>query len=99
MSYLAVDFDQVRRAWEGAGLVPHDWPEPVLAVGEQLDYGRQAVTVHVPQSWPQGMICRNCRASYPCRIVRWGMRLLQAQGWELADAVDLIEATQVGAWS
>jgi hypothetical protein len=90
--YLTVDTDHVRRAWEDAGHAQPDWPEPVLALGEQLDYGRLAVTVHVPQPWPHGVVCRNCHAAYPCRIATWGMHLLQAQDWKLSDVVNLIEA-------
>jgi hypothetical protein len=94
--YLTVDIEHVRLAWEVAARAPQDWPEPVLTVSGQLDYGRKAITIHLPQAWPHGIICRNCHATYPCRIVLWGMHLMRERGWTLADAVDLIEAMQAG---
>lgn len=96
MPYLTLDFDQIRLAWDKAGDTELLVSRPVLAVEEQLDYGRRAVAVHVPQMWPHGVFCHNCGHRYPCRIVLWGMALLRARGWHLADVVDLIESIQAG---
>ncbi len=41
----------------------------------------KAVTIHVAEDWPDGRFCRNCHARHPCRLRRWGERVLQAAGW------------------
>ena len=96
MPYLTTDADLISRAWEQAAAKDFPLAEPVLELEQQLDYGRRAVVVHVPQSWPHGHFCHNCGHQYPCRIVLWGMRLLQARGWDLPSVIDLIEAIQAG---
>ena len=66
-------------------------PDPVgLALGElpvltpirseHVLLAVRAVVVHGPQEWPAGALCRNDRAPYPCRLARWGRRVLEAAG-------------------
>ncbi|MEV1287918.1 hypothetical protein [Micromonospora sp. NPDC049679] len=38
----------------------------------------RAVVVHAAEEWPAGTICRNDRAPHPCRLARWGWRVLLA---------------------
>ncbi|HCT80836.1 MAG TPA: hypothetical protein DGG94_13010 [Micromonosporaceae bacterium] len=94
--YLTIDIEHIRTAWEDSTLEVEALSTADLTVEEQLDYGRRAVAVHVPQSWPQGVFCRNCHARFPCGIAVWGMKLLRHRGWDLPDIVDLIEAVQAG---
>lgn len=49
MPYLTIDTDQIRSAWKDANTSAIDEPSQTQAAGEQLNYGRQAVTVHVLQ--------------------------------------------------
>lgn len=96
MPYLTLDLEQIHLAWEASRHSEHVLSEPVLAVEEQLRYGRRAVVVHVPQSWPHRIVCHNCGHAFPCRIALWGMALLRAQGWDLSGVIDLIERVQAG---
>ncbi|MEK8107882.1 hypothetical protein NKG94_27985 [Micromonospora sp. M12] len=38
------------------------------------------MVVHTAEEWPTGPLCRNDGASYPCRLHRWGRRVLEAHG-------------------
>ena len=94
MPYLSIDTEKLGAAWDEARATV--LPATDLSRDEQRDFGRRAAVVHVPQSWPHGSYCHNCGHSYPCRLAKWGMRMLQDQGWELADLVKLIEGVQAG---
>lgn len=96
MPYLTIDLEQIRKAWEESAKEQLDESELIFSVEEQLDYGRRAVAIHIPQSWPHGMRCHNCNHPYPCRIILWGMTLLRARGWDLPDVIDLLESIQGG---
>ena len=96
MPYLKIEVKQVCAAWDDIAVEEPDGSEPVLAVAEQLDYGRRAVAVHVPQTRLHGVVCRNCSAVYTCRTARWGMVLLRQRGWDVADVITLMEAVQSG---
>lgn len=96
MPFLKVDVERVRVAWEDSAVEPLEVPGPVMAVEEELGYGRKAVVIHLPQTWPHGCFCHNCGWVYPCKIASWGMKLLRARGWEVTDAIDLIEAVTSG---
>jgi hypothetical protein len=52
----------------------------------------RAVVVHGPQEWPAGALCRNDRAPYPCRLARWGRRVLVAAGIPAERVESLIAA-------
>lgn len=96
MPYLTLDRALLRSAWDTACQNPLAVTGPVLAAEQQLDYGRRAAVVHVPQSWPDGARCHNCHEVYPCRIALWGMTLLRARGWDYDSVVRLIEKVQAG---
>jgi hypothetical protein len=48
----------------------------------ETQLAQRAVTVHAIEQWPHGASCRNCRAPFPCRLHRWGRRMLNAAGWD-----------------
>jgi hypothetical protein len=48
---------------------------------EEMRLALRAVLVHTGQSWPGGVYCRSDRSPYPCRMHRWGERVLLAAGW------------------
>ena len=70
----AVDFDLADRA-------------PTEA---DIRLAQRAVTVHQGESWPHGDFCRNCRAPFPCRLARWGRRILAYAGYTEAAIAALI---------
>ncbi|GAB2940705.1 hypothetical protein GCM10027280_31530 [Micromonospora polyrhachis] len=47
---------------------------------EHVPLAVRAVVVHAKQEWPAGAVCRNDRAPHPCRLARWGRRVLLAAG-------------------
>lgn len=97
MSYLTIDLEHITAAWDSAGLETlHTQPEPLLTPAEQQDYGRRAVAIHVPRTWPHGTFCNKCGFVFPCTVALRGMGLLRRRGWELPDVIDLIEAIQGG---
>ncbi len=55
---------------------------PVLTpvVDEHVRLAVRAVVTHAPQEWPSGVVCRNDREVFPCRLGRWGRRVLLAAG-------------------
>jgi hypothetical protein len=78
-----------RRTASGLGVAPATDPVgralgelPVLTPvrAEHVLLAVRAVVVHGPQDWPAGVVCRNDRAPYPCRLARWGRRVLVAAG-------------------
>ena len=89
-----VDVAAVGVAWLRAACGGLNVTAQVLAVEQELDYGRQAVAQHVARRQPHGIFCSSCGHRYPCRIVLWGMRLLQARGWDLPGVIGLVEAVQ-----
>jgi hypothetical protein len=62
-----------------------------------VNVARTMLAVHVPQSWPTGLFCGNCRQRHPCRTRRWGREILWTAGWTEAE----IEALdrRAGPWS
>ncbi|MEU5944570.1 hypothetical protein ABZ793_03305 [Micromonospora sp. NPDC047465] len=70
-------------------------PVPWYVTAEDLKLAIRAVLVHAPESWPAGPVCRSDRTPYPCRLHRWGRRILRSRG--LTDqAVDELVAR--GDW-
>ena len=47
---------------------------------EDVRLAVRAVVVHTAEEWPNGPLCRNDGASYPCRLHRWGRRVLENHG-------------------
>jgi len=55
-------------------------PTPCVLTPDDVRFAVRAVVVHGPELWPTGPLCRNCRAPYPCRLHRWGRRVLTIHG-------------------
>ena len=53
---------------------------PAPLTPEDVRLAVRAVVVHTAEEWPTGPLCRNDGASYPCRLHRWGRRVLEAHG-------------------
>ncbi|MET7469628.1 hypothetical protein ACFYON_13495 [Micromonospora sp. NPDC005686] len=57
-----------------------DIPLPPYVTAEDVTFAIRAITVHAPEQWPEGPRCRNDRAPHPCRLHRWGRRVLDLRG-------------------
>ncbi|MFG2060083.1 hypothetical protein ACGFIK_01505 [Micromonospora sp. NPDC048871] len=57
-----------------------DIPLPPYITAEDVTFALRAITVHAAQEWPDGPRCRNDRAPHPCRLHRWGRRVLTQRG-------------------
>ncbi|MEU3113397.1 hypothetical protein ACIODS_31800 [Micromonospora chalcea] len=57
-----------------------DIPLPPYVTAEDVAFAIRAITVHAPEQWPEGPRCRNDRAPHPCRLHRWGRRVLDQRG-------------------
>ncbi|MDM4722671.1 hypothetical protein QTQ03_24875 [Micromonospora sp. WMMA1363] len=55
-------------------------PVPVPLTPEDVRLAVRAVVVHTAEEWPSGPLCRNDGATYPCRLHRWGRRVLLTHG-------------------
>ncbi|MFI6780009.1 hypothetical protein [Micromonospora sp. NPDC050276] len=55
-------------------------PMPAPLTPEDVRLAVRAVVVHTAEEWPTGPLCRNDGASYPCRLHRWGRRVLETHG-------------------
>lgn len=53
---------------------------PASLTPEDVRLAVRAVVVHTAEEWPTGPLCRNDGASYPCRLHRWGRRVLETHG-------------------
>ncbi|WDZ87091.1 hypothetical protein [Micromonospora cathayae] len=57
-----------------------DLPLPVPLTPEDVRIAVRAVVVHAAEEWPAGPRCRNDGLPYPCRLSRWGRRVLETHG-------------------
>ncbi|MFV2100359.1 hypothetical protein [Micromonospora sp. LOL_024] len=55
-------------------------PLPPYISAEDVTFALRAIRVHAAQHWPEGPLCRNDRAPHPCRLHRWGRRVLAQRG-------------------
>ncbi|MEU7999321.1 hypothetical protein AB0B83_28935, partial [Micromonospora sp. NPDC049060] len=55
-------------------------PVPAPLTPEDVRLAVRAVVVHAAEEWPAGPLCRNDGATYPCRLHRWGRRVLTRHG-------------------
>ncbi|MEV5767894.1 hypothetical protein AB0L34_25435 [Micromonospora sp. NPDC052213] len=55
-------------------------PVPWFVTAEDLELAIRAVLAHAPESWRAGPLCRSDRTPYPCRLHRWGRRVLRSRG-------------------
>ncbi|TDB70754.1 hypothetical protein [Micromonospora sp. KC723] len=61
-------------------LVLGEVPVPAPLTPEDVRLAVRAVVVHAAEEWPTGALCGNDGASYPCRLHRWGRRVLENHG-------------------
>ncbi len=74
-----------------------DIPVPRCVTAEHVRLAVKAVVVHAPEAWPAGPLCRADHTPYPCRLHRWGRRVLRTRG--LTDpAVTELAARGQSAW-
>lgn len=66
-------------------------PLPLYVTVEDLHFAVLAVVVHAPEQWPAGPVCRNDAAPHPCRLHRWGRRVLQMYGLSDQEIDELVE--------
>ncbi|WDZ87099.1 hypothetical protein [Micromonospora cathayae] len=74
-----------------AGEVLREIPLPPYVTGEDAQFAVRAVVVHAPRRWSGGMVCRNDASPYPCRLHRWGRRVLALRGLRPAEIDALVE--------
>ncbi|WP_428961700.1 ribosomal eL19 family protein [Micromonospora fluostatini] len=55
-------------------------PVPAPLTPEDVRLAVRALVVHAAEEWPSGPLCRNDGASFPCRLHRWGRRVLETHG-------------------
>ncbi|MFG1847063.1 hypothetical protein [Micromonospora carbonacea] len=87
----AVRSAAVPRAREESGEGLWDIPLPPYVTGEDAQFAVRAVVVHAPRRWSGGMVCRNDASPHPCRLHRWGRRVLALRGLRAAEIDLLIE--------
>jgi hypothetical protein len=73
-----------------------DLPVDTTVTQEQLWLAVRAVLIHTAQRWPSGVYCANDRSPYPCRMRRWGERVLLSAGWRGEDIAALARQADVG---
>ncbi|WP_434743042.1 hypothetical protein [Micromonospora sp. SH-82] len=73
------------------GEVLREIPLPPYVTGEDVQFAVRAVVVHAPQRWSGGTVCRNDANPFPCRLHRWGRRVLALRGVSPAVVDELIE--------
>lgn len=80
-----------RSGGEPAGEVLREIPLPPYVTGEDAQFAVRAVVVHAPRRWSGGTVCRNDASPHPCRLHRWGRRVLALRGLRPADIDALVE--------
>jgi hypothetical protein len=61
---------------------------------DEMRLALRAVLLHTAQQWPGGVYCGSDRSPFPCRMRRWGERVLLSAGWQ-AERVEAL-VRQVG---
>ncbi|MBB5111871.1 hypothetical protein AB0K27_06320 [Micromonospora echinospora] len=73
------------------GDVLREIPMPPYVTVEDVQFAVRAVVVHAPRAWSGGTICRNDASPHPCRLHRWGRRVLTLRGLPPAEIDALVE--------
>ncbi len=69
-------------------------PGTATVTAAEVELAKRAVVVHALAAWPHGEFCANCHARFPCRLRRWGRRVLAVAGWTAADVGHLMAYAQ-----
>ena len=72
-------------------------PMPPYITAEDVGFAVRAIAVHAPEQWPDGPFCRNDHAPHPCRLHRWGRRVLAERGLSEAQVHELVAAHEASA--
>ncbi|MEN3613270.1 hypothetical protein AAH979_27420 [Plantactinospora sp. ZYX-F-223] len=80
-----------------AGEMLDELPLPPYVTAEDVGFAVQAITVHAPEQWPSGLLCRNDHAPHPCRLHRWGQRVLAQRGLTDTETTALLAHYQSSA--
>ena len=80
-----------RSGGQPSGEVLREIPLPPYVTCEDAQFAVRAVVVHAPRRWSGGTVCRNDASPHPCRLHRWGRRVLALRGLRPADIDALIE--------
>ncbi|MFV2113596.1 hypothetical protein ACFHW0_14815 [Micromonospora sp. LOL_025] len=80
-----------RGGGEPSGEVLREIPLPPYVTVEDAQFAVRAVVVHAPRLWSGGTVCRNDASPHPCRLHRWGTRVLAQRGLRPAEIAALIE--------
>ena len=72
-------------------------PMPPYITAEDVGFAVRAIAVHAPEQWPDGAYCRNDRAPHPCRLHRWGRRVLAERGLSDAQVRELVAGHEASA--
>ncbi|MFG1913599.1 hypothetical protein [Micromonospora sp. NPDC048898] len=67
-----------------------DLPLPPYVTKEDVVFALRAVAVHAADLTPDGERCRKDEAAHPCRLHRWGRRVLERRGLTDAQVQTLI---------
>jgi hypothetical protein len=73
-----------------SGEVLREIPLPPYATSEDAQFAVRAVVVHAARSWSGGTVCRNDASPHPCRLHRWGRRVLTLRGLRAVEIDALI---------
>lgn len=76
---------------ERAPVALREIPLPPYVTAEDAQFAVRAVVVHAPRRWSGGTVCRNDASPHPCRLHRWGTRVLALRGLRAGDIAALIE--------
>lgn len=81
----------IEQAGDPVGEVLGEVPLPPYVTAEDVRFAVRAVVVHAAELWPAGPVCRNDGAPYPCRLHRWGRRVLRLRGLSDHEIDELVE--------
>ncbi|MEU8183157.1 hypothetical protein AB0B85_19605 [Micromonospora sp. NPDC049044] len=70
-------------------------PLPPYVTREDVVFALRAVTVHGPEQRLDGERCRKDDARHPCRLHRWGRRVLHERGLTDGQIQTLVEGGTV----
>jgi hypothetical protein len=78
------------RVSDPIGEVLGEVPLPPYVSVEDVGFAVRAVVVHAAVDGPAGVVCRCDGWAYPCRLHRWGRRVLAARGLAPAEVDELV---------
>ncbi|GAA3738714.1 hypothetical protein GCM10022225_22100 [Plantactinospora mayteni] len=81
-----------------AGELSDELPMPPYVTAEDVGFAVRAITVHASEQRPNGLLlCRNDYHPHPCRLHRWGQRVLAQRGLTATEITALVTRYQTPA--